>query len=94
MREVIREIIYSAITEVNATRLTNPIPKSPDLKLFGENSMLDSIDFVSLIVLIEEQIYERFHKKIQLVSNKAFSETISPFQTVVALEAYLDEKLS
>ncbi len=94
MNEAIREIIYSAIGEVNATRVTNPIPAAPELKLFGENSSLDSIDFVSLIVLIEEQIDQKFSKKIQLVSNKAFSETVSPFQTVASLEKYLHEQLS
>lgn len=59
--------------------------------LMGDNGVLDSMDFVNLMVIIEENIFEELGKEITIVNEKAFSRKRSPFYSIDTLSEYLQE---
>ena len=65
-----------------------------DMVIFGKNGRLDSLDFVSLVVNIEEKIYNRYKKSITIVNERAFSKKHNPFATIDSMASYIYELLS
>jgi len=65
-----------------------------DLKLFGGESLLDSLGLVSLIVSIEESIEDRFNISLILADEKAMSRRTSPFAKVSYLVDYIFELIN
>lgn len=64
------------------------------LKLFGGESLLDSLGLVSLIVSIEEAIEDQFNTSIILADEKAMSRRTSPFSKVSYLVDYILELIN
>ena len=62
-----------------------------DYPLFGKDSELDSIDFVTVIVDVEYQLGKQYGVNISLTSEKAMSQKNSPFRTVDTLADYIVE---
>lgn len=62
---------------------------SSESSLMGANSPFDSLNLITLVVELEEEINKTFQKKIALVSERALSQTISPFSTVNTLADYV-----
>jgi acyl carrier protein len=85
MKEVL-EVIYNSIDEFNELNDTS-IKKSTDTVLLGE---LDSLDFVSFIVSVEDGLKDIGIEK-NLTSSKALSRANSPFKTVQTLIDYILE---
>jgi hypothetical protein len=65
-----------------------------ELKLFGGESLLDSLGLVSLIVSIEEAIEDKFNTSIILADEKAMSRRTSPFSRVSYLVDYILELIN
>jgi acyl carrier protein len=65
---------------------------SPTAPLFGPGSPLDSLGLVSLLIDIEEALGDQGHA-ITLSDARAMSQTRSPFRSVPALVAYIQESL-
>ena len=61
--------------------------------LIGENSVMDSFDFVSFVSILEEKVADELGKSISIVSEKAFSKKYSPFKTVDRITDYVMELL-
>ncbi len=57
--------------------------------IFGKGSTLDSLGLVSLIVEIEEKIYEEYKEEIVIASERAMSRTKSPFNNVKNLVEFV-----
>jgi hypothetical protein len=66
-------------------------PCSLETRLFGGDSLFDSIALVSLIVRIEEVVEEKFDKSIILADEKAMSRRTSPFSNISNLSEYILE---
>ena len=64
---------------------------SADTVLFGADGTLDSLQFVSLIVAIEEMVEEEFELQVVLADERTLNRTPSPFQTLGSLAAYVSE---
>ena len=66
--------------------------------IYGDNSQLDSLALVSLIVAVEQNIEDEFGISITLADERAMSQENSPFRSVRSLadyvEAILKEKLN
>ena len=61
-------LIYDAIEEINQTApLEQALEKSPDTVLVGESGRLDSLGFVNLIAILEENIQSSYGKQISLI---------------------------
>ena len=61
--------------------------------LLDKQGKLDSLDFVTLIVIIESNIFNKLDKNITIVSEKAFSKKYSPFKDVESLTEFIAELL-
>lgn len=88
--DTIAHIILRQIQSFNET-LTVPIDvsKGLDTVLFGQGGVLESIDFVSLLLDIEEALSEELQVEVSLMNEKALSEKRSPFRTVGVLADYV-----
>ena len=81
-------LLYECIDELNQTNGTELI-KDVNTKLVGTGSELDSMDFVSLIVAIEEKISDKYDVNISITAEKAMSQKNSPFRTIDTFAEYL-----
>ena len=70
------------------------LPCSLETRLFGGNSVFDSMALVSLIVQIEEVIEEKIGKSLILADEKAMSRRTSPFSNISSLTEYILEILN
>lgn len=64
-----------------------------DSVLFGEGGVLTSVDFVSLVLDIEEAVENASGKSVTLADERAMSQKHSPFRTVGTLADYIAELL-
>lgn len=62
--------------------------------IFNKESDFSSINVVSLIINLEEEINNNFKKSIILANDKAFSAVNSPFKNIKSLTEYIYELLS
>ena len=66
--KVLFEIIYSSIDEINETLDDNEkIPLVPDVELIGINGILDSMDFATFILSLENQIHKKYNIQIDIL---------------------------
>ena len=92
--ERIIKAIYIAVDNVNqqlpkGTRLE----KSPDAVLYGKSGVLESLDFVTFIMEIEEQIQTEFGVDLMITDENLLSKEKSPFSTLGTLTDHLREAL-
>lgn len=94
MREDILALIYASIDEVDpVTAAGNPLAKSPDARLLGSDSGVDSLAFVNLVVALEEHIQKKFGKIVVLVDETNMGADEHPFRTVGTLAEYTERVL-
>ena len=61
---------------------------SPETRLLGKESKLDSFGLVNLIIVVEEKLYEKFERSVTLADERAMSQERSPFRSVESLAEY------
>lgn len=87
--ELIR-IISGAFQERQAKRKKEGSAEvSPQTRLYGQGSSLDSIALVELLFEIEERVSDRYGVPVTLMDEKAMSARNSPFITIESLAEYL-----
>lgn len=90
MRDAIFAIIHGALIEVNATRKEKINLSSIDsLALYGTTGVFDSMQLVSFLAAVEEGLDDELGIEISLTSEKAVSQTISPFSSVSCLMDFI-----
>ena len=88
----IKEIIQESIEELNQQLDDDKqLEYSGDIRLIGKNAAIDSMEFVTLITIIEERIQDELDINIKIVSDKAFSRERSPFYSFMTLEGFVTE---
>jgi acyl carrier protein len=94
MREHVLEIVRGAVADLNEEL------KYPELEnvseatgLQGDDTGIDSLSLVSLIVEIETEVGSRFGREVVLADEKAMSRRSSPYRTVGALVDFIMEQL-
>ena len=91
------ELISLITTQVQSYNhnLDEPVDLSggADSVLFGEGGVLTSVDFVTLVLDIEEAVEDATGKSITLADERAMSQKHSPFRTVGSLANYIEELL-
>lgn len=91
MTEEIEGILMKSLTPFSKKQI------SLDSPLFGPGGALESIQLVSYIVLVEQEVNSKWNKNLRFLSEKAFSQTKSPFRNLRAFGNYiadlLDEKI-
>ena len=67
---------------------------SPETRLYGAGSDIDSLGLVGLLIELEERVSARYGVPISLTDERAMSQEHSPFRTVGSLAAYLADRLA
>lgn len=89
------DLVYEAIDTVNEQILTGPhLGKTPETALLGEESAVDSLTLVNLVVAVEELVAERLGQTITLVDEDTFTDESRPLATVQSLARLVDKKLA
>ncbi len=93
-QDCIERVVYRAIDDVNRQLPPDAqLPKVRGTVLLGENGRLDSLGVVNLIVATEQRLEEETGLAVSLVTDQAFSEKTSPFNTVETLIGYISSVL-
>ena len=61
-----------------------------DTTIYGNDSRLDSLGLVNLLVTIEQNIEDEFDASLTLADERAMSQKHSPFRTIGSLADYID----
>lgn len=86
MREKIFEIIQRTLGEINSTRKEKiDLSDINNLALYGTAGVFDSMQLVSFLAAVEEELDDELNVEISLTSEKAVSQKISPFSSVACL---------
>ncbi|MBV6478906.1 MAG: hypothetical protein HGGPFJEG_01663 [Ignavibacteria bacterium] len=86
----IREIIYESINEINSFfNKDKQLGIKEETVLYGQDSRLDSLGLVNLIVEVEQRLTDKLNLNIDLTDEKALSQNQSPFLTVKSLCDYI-----
>jgi len=93
--ERISKAVYSAVDDLNDQLPKGvQIDKSLDAPLYGASGKLESLDFVTLIMEVEEKINAEFGTDITIADDNLLSKEKSPFSTLRTLIEYLHELLN
>lgn len=94
MDERVLKAVYQAMDELNSQLPPGvSVEKSLDAPLYGATSKLESLDFVTLVMEVEEKINAEFGTDITIADEHMLSKQNSPFSSVRTLVEYLEEVL-
>jgi acyl carrier protein len=92
--ERITKAVFAAVDELNEQMpKAAQIEKNLDATLYGTSGKLESLDFVTLIMEVEEKINAEFQTDITIADENLLSKQKSPFSTLGTLIEYLEELL-
>ncbi len=100
--ERVSQAVFSAVDELNKQLPAGvSVEKSLDAPLYGAGGKLESLDFVTLIMEVEEKINAEFGTtitiadgtNITIADEDLLSKAKSPFSTLRTLIEYLEELL-
>ena len=92
--ERISKAVFAAVDEVNQQLPAGVhVEKTLDAPLYGATGKLESLDFVTLIMEVEEKINAEFGTDITIADENLLSKEKSPFSTLGTLIEYLEELL-
>ena len=93
--ERISNAVYAAVDELNEQLPKGvQVDKTLDAPLYGASGKLESLDFVTLIMEVEEKINAEFGTDITIADDNLLSKEKSPFSTLRTLNEYLQELLT
>ena len=92
--ERVSKAVFSAVDELNAQLPGGvTVDKALDAPLYGTGGKLESLDFVTLIMEVEEKIKAEFGTDITIADENLLSKEKSPFSSLRTLIEYLEELL-
>jgi hypothetical protein len=93
-KDVLNLVLRAVESHCDENNIAVDITNGEELRLFGGESLLDSMGLVSLIVLIEEEIEDKYNMSVVLADEKAMSRRTSPFAKVSYLVDYIFELIN
>ncbi|HEX7529778.1 MAG TPA: hypothetical protein VF333_01445 [Pyrinomonadaceae bacterium] len=92
--ERISTAVFNAVDELNKQLPKGvEVEKSLDAPLYGAAGKLESLDFVTFIMEVEEKIKAEFGVDITIADENLLSKEKSPFSSLRTLIEYLEEVL-
>jgi acyl carrier protein len=92
--ERVSKAVFNAVDELNKQLPAGvSVEKSLDAPLYGAGGKLESLDFVTLIMEVEEKINAEFGTNITIADEDLLSKAKSPFSSLRTLIEYLEEML-
>lgn len=90
-RERVLSAVYSAVDQLNKQLPAGVvIEKSLDAPLYGKSGKLESLDFVTFIMEVEERVRDEFGIDVMVADENLLSKDRSPFSTLGTLTDYLE----
>ena len=87
--------IYRAVDLINVELPPDrQLSKTPDTRLLGSQSVLDSLHLVSLLINIEREVEDTLGVALTLANERALSMKESPFRTIESLASYIGVLIS
>ena len=94
MNKLVKNIINQTLTNfIEEENIDNSIDVNESTRLFGSDALFSSIQLVSFITELEENLEDELDIEITLADEKAMSMRTSPFSSVKYLISYVEEKL-
>lgn len=94
-KQQIFDIVINQVTELKDTLPEDQqFSVSEETVLFGDNSRIDSLSLVSVIVDLESVFSSEHDFDISLTDDRAMTREISPFDNVTSLVDYIYEIIS
>jgi len=90
VKSIIEETLRSFVKEEEIELL---IEINEDTRLFGSSGLLSSIQLVSFITELEENLEDDLDVELILADEKAMSRRTSPFYSMKYLTSYIEEKI-
>ena len=90
VKSIIKETLSGFIKE---ELIENSIEISENTRLFGSDALFSSIQLVSFITELEENLEDELDVYLTLADEKAMSRRTSPFSNVKYLISYVEEKI-
>ena len=90
----VKKIVMDSLISVLDENGIKNISIDDNTEIFGSKSIIDSLQLISLIVKIEEDVYDQIGKEIIVVDEAAVIIGNSPFQTVKSLTEFVYKKIS
>ena len=86
--------IYAALDAVNEIRPSDDaIVPAPDLVLAGDEGVLDSLGLTTLILSVENRIYDLTGREVSLLQESDFESQLAAFRTPSTLAELIVEKM-
>jgi acyl carrier protein len=93
-QERIVKAVYAAVDELNQQLPKGvSVDKSLDAPLYGATGKIESLDFVTFIMEVEEKIKAEFGVNLTIADENLLSKEKSPFSSLRTLIEYLEELL-
>lgn len=94
MKEKVISLICAALRDLGEElKLASLAQPTPDTRLFGPKSVLDSMALVSLIADLEDRLAREFGRNLVLADERAMSQVRSPFRSVDSLAGHIEKLL-
>jgi hypothetical protein len=90
----ILQALYAAVDATNEQELADPIVKSPSTKLWGPQSVLDSLGLVSFLAAVEHEVTAQTGNRLKIFDSKAMRKGSNPYDSIESLAAYIGDLLS
>tara|TARA_B110000902_G_scaffold239212_1_gene287726 strand:+ start:66 stop:362 length:297 start_codon:yes stop_codon:yes gene_type:complete len=90
VKSIVEETLSSFIVEET---IENSIEINENTRLFGSDALFSSIQLVSFITELEENLEDELDVYLTLADEKAMSRRTSPFSSVKYLISYVEEKI-
>lgn len=90
VKSIMEETLNSFIKEES---IENFIEINENTKLFGSDALFSSIQLVSFITELEENLEDELDVYLTLADERAMSRRTSPFSSVKYLISYVEEKI-
>jgi len=90
----VKKIVMDSLISVLDENGIKNISVDDNTEIFGSKSIIDSLQLISLIVKIEEDVYDQVGKEIIVVDEAAVIIGNSPFQTVQSLTEFVYNKIT
>jgi acyl carrier protein len=88
-KEKIINIVHNVIDNINEEN-EYKISKDVNTRIWGGESVLDSLGLINFIVAVEQNIEDDFDVTITLADERAMSQETSPFKSVGTLMDYIE----
>ena len=89
-KEALKQLVWEGLEELNdSLEEDQKLALSEDMILFGKEGVLDSLDFVNLVMILEDLVHDRYQESMTLMDEKAFSQKRNPFHNIEALSDYI-----